>query len=103
MVGIRDRNSQRVPENGRRLLKSYAVVPLIAPLLIGIPCEAHLWLSGHLARSNVRATAYRRPGAGGLPLALRLSEGLGGTFACAEGVVGDWRTGWRQVYPHRLA
>jgi hypothetical protein len=42
MIGVRHRDSQWVPENSRRLLESNAVNALVTPLLIGIPCEAHL-------------------------------------------------------------
>ena len=34
-----------------------------------------------------KCTVYRRPGAGGMPLVLRLSEGLGGTVASVADVV----------------
>ncbi len=37
-------DGQRVPEHGCGLLKPDAVIALVATFLIGIPCEAHLWL-----------------------------------------------------------
>jgi hypothetical protein len=44
MIGVGHRDGQRIPEYSGCLLKSYPVIPLVPPLLIGIPREAHLSL-----------------------------------------------------------
>ena len=42
VIWISHRDGQRIPENGGCFLKLETVLPFVAALLSGIPCEAHL-------------------------------------------------------------
>lgn len=46
VIGVRNRDGQRITKHRRCLLKPYAVIPLVKAIFLGIPGEPHLWLSG---------------------------------------------------------